>query len=99
MEFGQQGDHLPSGSQVEYLGLHPFHLTRYSVLDLRILFLVIFSAAKTISPMPRADASKEESIWESTNLFVEVVALVSWGPATPPQLSLVYLLSLGLCFS
>lgn len=39
-----------SGSHVEYLGLHPFHLTRYSVLPLRNLFLVMASAANTWSP-------------------------------------------------
>ena len=39
-----------SGSQVECFGLHPFHLTKYSVLPFLSLFLVMASAAKTWSP-------------------------------------------------
>ena len=44
-----------SGSHVEYLGLHPFHLTRYSVLPFLSLFLVIASAADTWSPSSCSD--------------------------------------------
>ena len=38
-----------SGSQVLYFGLQPFHFTRYSIFPFFIRFLLILSAANTIS--------------------------------------------------